>query len=189
MNEILGGSGFTSRIMKTVRSDEGLAYSASSSLALGVEYPGRFQAAFQSKSPTVAYAGQLVLAEIRKIRETAVSPAELGTIKQGLIETFPSNFESRARAMSVFAADEFTGRDPAYWPSYRERIGAVTAQDFQRVARTHLAPEKLVMLVVGHQPDIDLGDGKHEVSLATLAGGRVRELPLRDPMTMKGLGN
>ena len=36
MNEILGGSGFTSRITKTVRSDEGLAYSAGSGLRFGV---------------------------------------------------------------------------------------------------------------------------------------------------------
>ena len=36
MNEILGGSGFTSRITKTVRSNEGLAYSAGSGLGLGV---------------------------------------------------------------------------------------------------------------------------------------------------------
>jgi zinc protease len=186
MNEILGGSGFTSRIMKTVRSDEGLAYSAFSSLALGVEYPGRFQAAFQSKSQTVAYAGQLVLTEIRKIREAPVSRVELATIQKGLIESFPSSFESGARAMSVFAWDEFTGRDPAYWSSYRDRVRAVTPEDVQRVARTHLVPERLLMLVVGNQKEIALGDGKHEVTLATLAGGRVTELPLRDPMTMKG---
>src|SRR5262249_52768150 len=58
MNEILGGSGFTSRITKTVRSNEGLAYSAGSGLGFGVYYPGRFRAAFQSKSRTVPYATQ-----------------------------------------------------------------------------------------------------------------------------------
>lgn len=186
MNEILGGSGFTSRIMKTVRSDEGLAYSAFSSLALGVEYPGRFQAAFQSKSRTVAYAAQLVVQEIRRIRETPVSPAELDTIKKGLIETFPSHFESKARAMAAFAWDEHTKRDAAYWSTYRDRIRAVSVEDVQRVARAHLLPEKFRMLVVGNQQEIDLGDGKHEASLATLAGGKVTVLPLRDPMTMKG---
>ena len=50
MNEILGGSGFTSRITKTVRSDEGLAYSAGSGLRFGIYYPGAFRAEFQSKS-------------------------------------------------------------------------------------------------------------------------------------------
>ncbi len=71
MNEILGGSGFTSRITKTVRSDEGLAYSAGSGLAPGVFYPGRFRASFQSKSRSVPYATSLVVGEIRKMREEA----------------------------------------------------------------------------------------------------------------------
>ena len=74
MNEILGGSGFTSRITKTVRSNEGLAYSAGSGLAPGVWFPGRFRAGFQSKSRTVPWATELVLGEIRRIRDEGVTP-------------------------------------------------------------------------------------------------------------------
>ena len=56
MNQILGGGGFTSRIMLRVRSDEGLAYSAYSRFALGTYYPGTFQAGFQSRNSTCAQA-------------------------------------------------------------------------------------------------------------------------------------
>lgn len=48
MNDILGGGGFTSRIMNRVRSDEGLAYSAYSSFPGGVYFPYAFTAGFQS---------------------------------------------------------------------------------------------------------------------------------------------
>lgn len=186
MNEILGGSGFTARITKTVRSDEGLAYSAGSGLSPGVWYPGRFRAAFQSKSRSVPYATSLVLGEIRKIREGGVTTEELGTIKNSLVQTFPSSFASKAQSMAIFASDEYTKRDPAYWATYRDRIQAVTAADVQRVAREHLVPEKMILLVVGKQAEIDLGDEKHPVTLAALApGGRVTTLPRRDPMTMK----
>jgi zinc protease len=186
MNEILGGSGFTSRITKTVRSDEGLAYSAGSGLSPGVWYPGRFRAGFQSKSRSVPYATSLVLEEIRKIREGTVTAEELLTIKNSLVQTFPSSFASKAQSMGIFASDEYTGRDPTYWATYRERIGAVSAADVQRVARAHLSPEKMILLVVGKQAEIDLGDEKHPVTLAQLApGGKVTMLPLRDPMTMK----
>jgi zinc protease len=188
MNEILGGSGFTSRITKTVRSNEGLAYSARSALAPGVWFPGRFRAAFQSKSRTVPWATELVLQEIRRIRDEAVTAEELETIKNSLIETFPSSFASKAQAMAVFASDEYTKRDPSYWTTYRDRIRAVSAADVQRVAKAHLLPEKLLLLVVGDQAEIDKGDPKHPVSLAALApGGRVTTLPLRDPMTMRPL--
>jgi zinc protease len=186
MNEILGGSGFTSRIMKVVRSNEGLAYSAGSGMRFGVWYPGRFRAFFQSKSSTVAWATRLVLDEIRKIRDAPVSAEELETIKNSLVETFPSNFASKAQAVAIFASDEYTGRDPSYWRTYRDRIRAVTAADVQRVARAHLVPEQMIVLVVGNQEAIDRGDGKHDVTLAALApGGKVTVLPLRDPMTMK----
>jgi zinc protease len=186
MNEILGGSGFTSRITRTVRSNEGLAYSAGSGISFGVYYPGRFRAAFQSKSRSVAYATELVLGEIRKMREAPVTDEELDTIKKSLIETFPSSFASKAQAMAIFAGDEFTGRDPAFWTTYRDRIRALAAADVERVAREHLVPERFVILAVGNQPEIDQGDPEHPVTLASLApGGRDVTLPLRDPLTLK----
>jgi predicted Zn-dependent peptidase len=186
MNEILGGGGFVSRITRTVRSNEGLAYSAGSAIRFGVYYAGAFRALFQSKSRTVAYATQLVLDEIQKMREQPVTPEELDTIKHSLVETFPSNFDSKAKTVALFAADEYTRRDPTFWQTYRDRIQAVIAADVQRVARQHLRPEKLLVVVVGDQKEIDIGDGKHRVDLAALAPGHnVVTLPLRDPMTMK----
>jgi zinc protease len=186
MNEILGGSDFTSRITKRVRSDEGLAYSAASALSFGVWYPGRFRALFQSKSRSVPYAASLVMEEIRRIRDEPVSASEMSTIQNNLIQTFPSAFATKAQSMAVFASDEYTKRDPSYWATYRDRIKAVTPADVQRVARTYLVPEKMILLVVGDQKEIDLGDPKHPVKLADVApGGKVVTLPLPDPMTLK----
>src|SRR5690606_1223590 len=64
-NDILGGSGFTSRILSRVRSDQGLAYSAGSSYGILNTIPGTFQAFFQSKSSTVPAAANLVVELIR----------------------------------------------------------------------------------------------------------------------------
>jgi zinc protease len=186
MNEILGGSGFTARITKTVRSNEGLAYSAGSGLSPGVWFPGRFRAEFQSKSRSVPYAASLVMDDVRRLREGGVTAEELDTIESNLVRSFPSSFESKAQSMAIFASDEYTGRDPSYWRTYRDRIRAVTAADVQRVAREHIVPEKMIVLVVGKQSEIDLGDEKHPVKLSEVApGGKVTTLPLRDPMTMK----
>ncbi len=173
MNEILGGSGFTSRITKTVRSNEGLAYSAGSGLAPGVWFPGRFRAGFQSKSRTVPWATELVFGEIRRIRDEGVTPEELATIKNSLVQTFPSNFASKAQAMGIFASDEYTHREPG--ATGRRTVTASRPSppaDVQRVARTHLVPEKMVVLVVGDQKQIDLGDPKHPVALALARAGR-----------------
>ena len=51
------------------------------------------------------------------------SPAEeLKTIKDNLIATFPSQFASKAQTVGIFASDEYTKRDPAFWQTYRDRI-------------------------------------------------------------------
>ena len=59
MNEILGGGGFSSRITRRVRSDEGLAYSAGSRFGIGTYWPATFRVSYQSKNETVAYAANL----------------------------------------------------------------------------------------------------------------------------------
>jgi zinc protease len=189
MNEILGGGGFTSRIMKTVRSDEGLAYSAGSGLDAGVYYPGQFRAVFQSKNATVALAIKLIEGEFRKIRETPVSAEELEVAKQSFIETFPRSFESKDAMLGIFVADEWTGRDNAYWQTYRDNVAKVTAADVQRVAQRLLDFNEMAVFVVGDWDTIAPGDGlggkAGRARMADFFNDQVDHLPLRDPMTMQ----
>jgi hypothetical protein len=67
----------------------------------------------------------------------------------------------------------------------RWRLESVGKDDIQRVAKKYLKPEELVILVVGHREDILPGQPGHEVKLTGLAGGRLIDVPLRDPLTMK----
>jgi predicted Zn-dependent peptidase len=186
MNDILGGGGFTSRIMSRVRSDEGLAYSAGSSYGMGVYYPGTFRASFQSKSASASQAIQIVLDEINRIRTQKVSAEELETAKNSAVETFPRIFSTAAQIAGTFAQDEYTKRPADYWDTYRQRVAAVTADDVQRVAQKYLDPSKLVILVVGNVDDITKGNPDHpEYSLTKLAAtGQIRRIPLPDPLTM-----
>lgn len=187
MNDILGGGGFTSRILVRVRSDEGLAYSAGSGFGLGVYYPGVFRATFQSKSPTVAQAADIVLEEIRRIRTTKVTKEELETAINFAIETFPRFFATAGQIAQTFAQDEYTKRPKDYWEKYRERIKGVTADDVLRVAQKYLDPEKLAILIVGNIDDIGKGDpDKPQYSIQKLAkDGSLHRIPLPNPLTME----
>ncbi len=185
MNEILGGGGFTSRIMGRVRSDEGLAYEAGSGFSPGIYYDGDFRAVFQSKSATAAKAAQIVIDEIERIRRQKVAPDELQTVKNQAIEVFPRIFASATAVADTFAADEYTGRDPNYWETYRAKIAAVTVDDVQRVAQKYLHPDKLEILAVGNVEEIRKGDpDQPQYSFQKISGGKITMIPLPDPATM-----
>lgn len=187
MNDILGGGGFTSRLVQRVRSDEGLAYGASSSFGLGVHWPTTFAMRFASKNPTVAYATEILLEELDRIRREPVSAEELKVSKASFVDTFPRNFESAARIAGTFAEDELIGRPHDYWYRYRERIQAVDAAAVREVAEKHLHPDRLVALVVGPWAEIAPGDPEERATMAQFFDGQVEHLPLRDPLTLEPL--
>jgi predicted Zn-dependent peptidase len=186
MNGVLGGGGFTSRIMSRVRSDEGLAYSAGSAFHHGVYYEGSFLAAFQSKSPTVAQAVAIVREEIEKLRTGRVSQEELETEKNQVIESFPNRFANAGAIAGQFASDYYTGLPDDYWQTFRDRVRAVTAEEVQRVAQKYLQPDRLVLLVVGNVDDILKGNPDQPQYQLTKLGfaDKVVRIPLPDPLTM-----
>ena len=190
MNDILGGGGFTSRITNRVRSDEGLAYSAGSRLSGGTWYPGVLGAGFQSKVRTCSYATQIVLEEMGKMKSGEVTDEELLTAKRSFVETLPRRFATKGQTMGLFVDEEYTGRfkaDPAYYQNFRANVEKVTKADVKKAAERLLKTDSVTVLVVGKKADLLNPDPKHPVPYPSLTGGKMTDLPLRDPMTMKPL--
>ncbi len=187
MNYILGGGGFTSRIMQRVRSDEGLAYSAGSSFPAGTYYPIPFTASFQSENGRSAQAATIVLEEMRRIREEKVSAQDIEVSQNYNIEIFPRFFATAGQVAGTFASDEFTGREEGYWKNYRDRIAAVNADEVLRVAQKYLKPDQATILAVGNTDEIKAGNPeKPEFNFDKLdPDGDITMIPLPDPMTMK----
>lgn len=185
MNDILGGGGFTSRVTRRVRSDEGLAYSAGSSLSPEVWYPGQWRAGFQSKNETVALATKIIMEEIARIRTEPVGDDELEISINQFVETFPRTFESKPAMLGVFVADEWTRRSPDYWRTWREKVSAVSKDDITRVAQRLLDPDQMAIFVVGKWDEIYPGDRTGRAKMSDFFGGNVEHLPLRDPLTME----
>jgi predicted Zn-dependent peptidase len=183
MNDILGGGGFTSRIVKRVRSDEGLAYSVRSTFNKPVLFPGTFRAAFQTKHATAAFGTKLIMDEINRIRTEKVSDEELEISKSSFISDLVNPFSSKKAIVNTFASDDYTGRPDDYWQDYEVKMSAVTADDVLRVAREYLHPDKTVFLVVGDPEAVQEGWDKDQVRFTEF--GEITILPLRDPLTLE----
>ncbi len=156
MNYILGGGSFSSRIMKIVRSDNGLAYSTGSRFSGGTLYPGTFTASCQTKNSTVVFAAQLMLREIEKIRNEPVPEEDLEFARTARVNAFPALFGGGGRSGAMFgtlrnfANLEFNHRPMDYYQSYVQRYEAVTVEDIQRVAQEYLRPENMIIMISGN---------------------------------------
>lgn len=185
MNAILGASGFRSRLVSRVRSDEGLAYNTGSRFEQGVYYPGDFACWFQSKSNSCAYATRIVLEEINRLREKPVGSDDLKDAIAYFVESFPQRFPDKQSLLETYAQDEYTGRDPNYWRTFVDRIKQVTPEEVQDVAQKHLRPGQLVILAVGDADALMAGGYDKAPDLKLSAFGKVTTLPLRDPDTLE----
>jgi len=183
MNDILGGGGFTSRIVRRVRSDEGLAYNCGSAFRRPVLYPGTFRAWFQTKHATGAFGTRLMVDEIKRIREERVDDEIVGNAKAGFIGSLVNSFSDKNSIVNTFASDEYTGRPDSYWQDYTKNMEAVTPDDVLAVAQKYLHPDKLVFLIVGDPEAVQVGSDKHDEMFSDF--GEIQILPLRDPVTLE----
>jgi predicted Zn-dependent peptidase len=182
-NDILGGGGFTARMMKRIRSDEGLAYGAYASLGFQVTYAGTFRALYQSKSSTCAYAAEIFFKLLDDMRRSDATDEEIRTSKASYIEPFPRRFASAAQIVGTFAIDEILGREHSYWVEYRDNVAAVSAEEIQKAMKKNLDPDTMIMLVVGNIEEIMKGHPEHDARLTDF--GEIKKVPLRDPMTLE----
>lgn len=186
MNQLLGGSGFTSRLMMKLRSDEGLTYGIETQFGDGIYWRGDWYGFFQTKNRSVPNALRLVLAEIDRIKKTPVYIDELTVIKDGIIQAFPAKWGQKALVVNAFAQEESLGWPENWWADFREKIQAVTAEDVQRVARKYLDSNQLVVLVIGNVAEVEAGDaGDNSGHLKDVAPLPMVRLPLRDPLTLE----
>jgi zinc protease len=160
MNYILGGGSFASRITKVVRTDNGLAYSASSTYSGGLQYPSAFMAFCQTKNSTVVFAAQLMLDLIEGMRAGEVTEADLIMAKKARLDSFPAMFPSISTIVRNFASLEFYNRPMDYYDSYEARYAKVALSDIKRVAQKWLQPDKMIILVGGNIDECKAGADK-----------------------------
>ena len=120
---------------------------------------------------------------IESMREGKVTDEELRTAKNSFIETFPRFFENPVQTAGIFATDDLLGRPHSYWATYREKMGAITADQIKTAMSRDIQPDKMIVLVVGNIGEIMKGHPDHEAKFTDF--GPIHNVPLRDPLTLE----
>jgi zinc protease len=155
MNYILGGGGFSSRLMDNIRDNRGLAYDVHSSFSAQKE-PGPFRVWVQTKNESANQAIDEIFKELKRIRTEAVTDKELADAKAYLTGSFPLRMDTSAKIAGMMTSIEIFNLGLDYPRKYPEIINAVTKEDILRVAKKYLVPEKIVIVVLGDQEQIKL---------------------------------
>lgn len=150
MNYILGAGGFSSRLMDSIRDNQGLAYHVGSHFEANL-LPGPFVVSLQTRNEAANQAIAGVLAEINRIREAPVTDQELADAKAYLIGSFPLRLDTVQKLAEVLALVELYGLGLDYFTKYPKLIEQVTKEDVMRVAKQYLHPQRYALVVVANQ--------------------------------------
>ena len=148
MNLVVGGGGFASRMMTSLRAERGLTYGVSSGFSLR-RHPGPFYVSTFTKIETLREAIDLTLAELRRAQEEPVNETELRDAKALLAGNFVLGLETSAAVMGSRVNLEVYGLPADSLDTYRTRLNAVTTDDTARMARRYLHPERAAIVLVG----------------------------------------
>ncbi len=96
---------------------------------------------------------------------------ELEFAKQAIIRGFPRGFETTGQIGGRLEQVVTYGLPDDYFNHYIERVQAVTLEDINRVARQHLHPSRMAVVVVGDRKVIE------QSSALARRAGRHRHLP------------
>jgi zinc protease len=152
MNYILGGGGFSSRLVNRIRDELGLAYDVDSGFQAHV-MPGPFAVRLQTRNVAAMQAIASVLQEIKRIRTEPVSDQELADAKAYLVGSFPLRLDTTVKLAALLTQIELHRLGLTYFEDYPKAIMAVTKEDVLRVAQKHLHPEAYALVVVGKQAE------------------------------------
>ncbi|MBI4684087.1 MAG: insulinase family protein [Nitrospirae bacterium] len=155
MNYILGGGGFSSRLMQKIRDDMGLAYDVHSFFTPNKE-KGVFQAGVQTKNESANTVIEEILKQIERIRKEEVSDEEISSAKSYLTGSFPRRLDTNRKIADFLASVEFYNLGLDYAEKYPLYINSVTKADVLRVARKYLDPENFVLISVANQKKAEL---------------------------------
>jgi zinc protease len=148
-NHILGGGILTSRLYKSVRENQGLAYSVYSYFE-ALKMPGPFLIGLQTRNEQAAKAIKIARETLSSYVSVGPTDEELTEAKNNIINGFPLRLASNKSILQNVMNITTFGLPLNYLDTYRDNINAVSADGIKSAFQRHINPKNLVTITVGN---------------------------------------
>jgi len=148
-NYILGGGGFSSRLMERIRSQKGYTYGISSHFK-GRKHPGPFVISTFTPNEKVPAVVQEVLEVLDGFVADGPTSRELADAKSFYLGNYPFRFETLPKIAREMLEVERYGLGDQCLVEYPRRLSAMAQTDVQGVIRRRLVPQALSAVIVGN---------------------------------------
>lgn len=147
-NEILGGGGFTSRLMQEIREKRGLTYGVYSGFT-PMRVEGPFMISLSTRTDQSAEALRLTRQILTDFVRSGPDASAVNAAKASIVQGFPMSAASNASIVGYLGAIGFYDLPVDYLDQYLARIEAVTVEDVRKAFRRHVHPDRLLAITVG----------------------------------------
>ncbi|WP_151830687.1 M16 family metallopeptidase [Acinetobacter ursingii] len=151
-NQMLGGSGFNSLLMKELRVKRGYTYGAYSTFSF-TQTSGIFTLNYSTQQDQLMDSIQVAHQTLLDFVKQPIDKKQLEETRSGMLLAFPMTYSSNANINAQLGSIGFYGLPSDYLSKYPEQLRKLTAQDVQRAIRTHIHPEHLTVIVASEKLD------------------------------------
>ncbi|MEX0842803.1 MAG: pitrilysin family protein, partial [Gemmatimonadota bacterium] len=154
-NLLLGGGGFSSRLMRRLRTEEGLTYGASSVWTNPRGYEGIFGVVTQTRAERTPDALRSIAELLEEFRDTAPEADERNRAVEQIANGYVFAFGSAAQIVARQMNNHVVGLPERWLERFLEGIQAVEPEEIRRVVAAHVEPEEMTVLLVGDPTRFD----------------------------------
>lgn len=148
-NHPFGGSGFTSRLVDSIREERGLAYSVYSYFS-PMREAGPFMMGMQTRADQTDEAVGLLKSELVKYIEEGPTEQELKDSTNNVVGSFPLNLDSNKKLLGYLAMIGFYDLPKDYLQTFVANVEAVSRDDIKDALKRRLHADKMVTVIVGN---------------------------------------
>ncbi|MGC6400654.1 M16 family metallopeptidase [Sphingomonas sp. FW199] len=146
-NFILGGGGFASRLTQELREGKGYTYSAGSRFD-GDSTGGRVQLSAPVRA-NVTLESATLMRDLMRDYGATYTDADLALTRESLAKARARSFETPAAKLGLLARIGDDGLPADYIARENAALAALDKPTVQRIARTYLDTDKMIVVVVG----------------------------------------